>query len=111
MGRRTFYVVSPVKVRLPKSKPKRVLKAIQYTTFEEAMVPLRQGRRIRRASWHPESFIFKTLDNMVFVSLPSSMFSARSSAGTRTRPISWPPTGTLPHEDPPTLPAATGRAP
>lgn len=69
MERRTFYVVSPVKVRLPKRK--RVLKAIHYTTFEEAMVPLRQGRRIRRASWHPESFIFKTLDNMVFVSLPT----------------------------------------
>jgi hypothetical protein len=79
MGRRTFYVVSPVKVRLPKSKPKskRVLKAIQYTTFEEAMVSLRQGRRIQRASWHPESFIFKTQDNMVFVSLPSSAVFSR----------------------------------
>jgi hypothetical protein len=76
MERRTFYVVSPVKVRLPKSKPKskRVLKAIQYTTFEEAMVSLRQGCRIRRASWHPGSYLFKTLDNQVCISLPSRYF-------------------------------------
>lgn len=73
------WYISPVKVRLPAPKPKKV-KPKKYKpcdmTFEEAMIYLRTGDKIRRAYWHPESYIIRDGDE-IKVHLPELYFGSR----------------------------------